>query len=89
MSPEKQREIASITHVDGTARIQTVGHKTNPRFHRLISEFARITGIPMVINTSFNVKGQPIVCTPREAVSTFFMTGMDYLVLGDYVLSKR
>ncbi|PYQ14549.1 MAG: carbamoyl transferase [Acidobacteria bacterium] len=86
---EKQREIASITHVDGTARIQTVGHKTNPRFHRLISEFARITGIPMVINTSFNVKGQPIVCTPREAVSTFFMTGMDYLVLGDYVLSKR
>jgi len=85
---EKRARIASITHVDGTARIQTVGAKTNPRFHRLISEFARITGIPMVINTSFNVKGQPIVHTPRDAVSTFYMTGMDYLVLGDYVLAK-
>jgi carbamoyltransferase len=86
---EKRSQIASITHVDGTARIQTVGKKTNPRFHRLISEFDTITGIPMVINTSFNVKGQPIVCTPRDAVSTFFMTGMDYLVVGDYVLEKR
>ena len=86
---EKQEQIASITHVDGTARIQTVSHDTNPRFHRLISEFGKLTGIPMVINTSFNVKGQPIVCTPRDAVSTFFMTGMDHLVLGDYVLSKR
>ena len=85
---EKRSQIASITHVDGTARIQTVGAKTNPRFHRLISEFGKITGVPMVINTSFNVKGQPIVCTPRDAVSTFYMTGMDYLVLEDYVLSK-
>ena len=86
---EKQSQIASITHVDGTARIQTVGRETNPRFHRVISEFGKLTGVPMVINTSFNVKGQPIVCTPRDAVSTFFMTGMDHLVLGDYVLSKR
>ncbi len=86
---EKQAQIASITHVDGTARIQTVSRETNPRFHRVISEFERLTGVPMVINTSFNVKGQPIVCTPRDAVSTFFMTGMDHLVLGDYVLSKR
>jgi len=86
---EKQSQIASITHVDGTARIQTVSRETNPRFHRLISEFGKLTGVPMVINTSFNVKGQPIVCTPRDAVSTFFMTGMDHLVLGDYVLSKR
>jgi carbamoyltransferase len=86
--PEKKASIASITHVDGTARIQTVSEKTNPRFHRLIAEFRRLTGIPMVINTSFNVKGQPIVCTPRDAVSTFYMTGMDHLVLGDFVLSK-
>jgi len=86
---DKQGLISSITHVDGTARIQTVGRETNPRFHRLLSEFDRLTGIPMVINTSFNVKGQPIVCTPRDAVSTFFMTGMDHLILGDYVLSKR
>jgi len=86
---EKQAQIASITHVDGTARIQTVSRETNPRFHRLISEFGKLSGVPMVINTSFNVKGQPIVCTPRDAVSTFFMTGMDHLVLGDYVLSKR
>ncbi len=87
--PEKQAQIASITHVDGTARIQTVSRETNPRFHRVISEFGKLTGVPMVINTSFNVKGQPIVSTPRDAVSTFFMTGMDHLVLGDYVLSKR
>jgi carbamoyltransferase len=86
---EKQAQIASITHVDGTARIQTVSRDTNPRFHRLISEFGMLSGVPMVINTSFNVKGQPIVCNPRDAVSTFFMTGMDHLVLGDYVLSKR
>jgi carbamoyltransferase len=85
---EKKHQIASITHVDGTARIQTVDRITNPRFHKLISEFGKITGIPMVINTSFNVKGQPIVCTPRDAVSTFYMTGMDHLILGDYVLSK-
>ncbi len=89
VQPEKRNRIASITHVDGTARIQTVGAKTNPRFHRLIAEFEKITGIPLVINTSFNVKGQPIVCTPRDAISTFFMTGMDHLILGDYVLSKR
>jgi carbamoyltransferase len=88
VQPEMRSRIASITHVDGTARIQTVDRQTNPRFHRLISEFDRITGIPMVINTSFNVKGQPIVCTPRDAVSTFYMTGMDHLILGDYVLSK-
>ncbi|HEU5181642.1 MAG TPA: carbamoyltransferase C-terminal domain-containing protein [Candidatus Polarisedimenticolia bacterium] len=89
VQPEKRDRIASITHVDGTARIQTVSAKTNPRFHRLIAEFEKITGIPLVINTSFNVKGQPIVCTPRDAISTFFMTGMDHLILGDYVLSKR
>ena len=86
---EKRSQISSITHVDGTARIQTVGRATNPRFHALITEFDRLTGIPMVINTSFNVKGQPIVCTPRDAVSTFFMTGMDHLILGNHVLSKR
>ena len=86
---DKKARISSITHVDGTARIQTVGAGTNPRFHRLISEFDRLTGVPMVINTSFNVKGQPIVNTPRDAASTFYMTGMDYLFLGDYVLAKR
>jgi carbamoyltransferase len=87
---EKQKHrIASITHIDGTARIQTVSAATNPRFHRLISEVGRITGIPMVINTSFNVKGQPIVTTPRDAISTFYMTGMDHLILGDQVLSKE
>jgi carbamoyltransferase len=86
---EKRGQIASITHVDGTARIQTVSGRTNPRFHRLIREFESRTGIPMVINTSFNVKGQPIVTTPRDAVSTFYMTGMDHLILGNFVLSKR
>jgi carbamoyltransferase len=86
---EQKKRIASITHIDGTARIQTVSAATNPRFHRLISEVGRVTGIPMVINTSFNVKGQPIVTTPRDAISTFYMTGIDHLILGDHVLSKE
>ncbi|MDH3627293.1 MAG: carbamoyl transferase [Acidobacteriota bacterium] len=83
----KQR-LASITHIDGTARIQTVGRKTNPLFHNLISKFDELTGIPVVINTSFNIKGQPICLSPRDAITTFYGTGMDALVVGNWVFEK-
>ena len=85
----KQKVLPSITHVDGTARLQTVDKTLNPRFHALISEFKRLTGVPVVINTSFNVKGQPIVNTPEEAIETFLTTGIDHLFLEGRCLTKR
>jgi len=86
---EWKQRLASITHVDGTARIQTVDKQTNSLFHRLITEFEKISGIPVVINTSFNIKGQPICLSPRDAISTFYGTGMDCLVMGHWVLEKE
>lgn len=85
---DKRKEVPAITHVDGTSRIQTVSKETNPLYWQLLKEFEKITGIPMVLNTSFNVQGEPIVCTPEEAIRCFFSTGLDYLVLGNYILWK-
>ncbi|MCP4643881.1 MAG: carbamoyltransferase, partial [bacterium] len=87
--PDKRDKVPAITHVDGTARVQTVARDVNPRYYRLIEEFERLRGVPMVLNTSFNVMGEPIVNTPADAVRCFFSTGMDALVLGDYVVHKR
>ncbi|MEN8151783.1 MAG: carbamoyltransferase [Planctomycetota bacterium] len=81
-------EIPAVTHVDDSARIQTVNGETNPLYHRLISEFDRITGCPLVVNTSFNVRGEPIVCTPEDAWLCFTRTEMDRLVIGPFVLDK-
>lgn len=78
----------AITHVDYSARVQTVHRETNPRFHTLISAFKRETGVPLVVNTSFNVRGEPIVCTPEDAYRCFMRTNIDYLVLGNFVLAK-
>jgi carbamoyltransferase len=75
--------------VNGTARVQTVSADTAPLFHRLISSFERLTGVPVVLNTSFNIKGQPIVETPLDALSTFASTGMDALFLGPFVVRKQ
>jgi carbamoyltransferase len=86
---EKQSQIASITHVDGTARIQTVSRETNPRFWGLINEFKTQTGYGVIVNTSFNVRGEPVVCTPDQAYRCFMRTEMDYLVVGNYVFDKR
>ncbi len=83
------KEIIAATHVDGTARPHTVSKTSNPRYWTLIHEFYALTGIPAVLNTSFNLSGEPIVCTPEDAVSTFFRTGLDYLVLGNYVIAKK
>jgi carbamoyltransferase len=82
-------KIPAVVHVDGTARVQTVREKTNPRLYRLLKEFEELTGVPVLINTSFNVKGEPIVETPRDAVVCFLTTGIDHLVLHDTVISKN
>ena len=80
--------IPAITHVDYSARVQTVSHKTNPRYHELISAFKRRTGCPSIVNTSFNVRGEPIVCTPQDAYRCFMRTEMDVLVLQNQILYK-
>jgi carbamoyltransferase len=80
-------KIPGVTHVDGTARIQTVNREQNPRYYDLINEFYKITGIPMVLNTSFNCK-EPIVETPEDAINTFNRTELDLLVINDYILRK-
>jgi carbamoyltransferase len=87
--PEARGRIPAVTHVDGTARIQTVSRKTNPKYYDLIEEFDAITGVPVILNTSFNVKGEPIVLTPKEAIRCFYSTGMDYLVMDNYVIGKN
>ena len=81
--------IRSAVHVDGTSRVQTVSKINNPSFYNLIKDFYKITGVPVLINTSFNLKGQPIVETPRDALMTFFGSGIDYLVLGPFLISKN
>jgi carbamoyltransferase len=80
--------IPAVTHVDYSARLQTVDEERNPRYYRLLRAFERRTGCPVLVNTSFNVRGEPIVCTPRDAYNCFAATDMDALVLGDFVLRK-
>jgi len=82
-------EIPAVTHVDYSARIQTVDAERNPLYHRLLSAFYAKTGCPVIINTSFNVRGEPIVCTPQDAYRCFMRTNMDYLVLGSFLLAKN
>jgi len=81
--------IPAVTHVDYSARVQTVHKATNPKFYKLIEEFDVITGCPVLINTSFNVRGEPIVANPEDAYRCFMRTNMDYLVVGDYILDKN
>jgi carbamoyltransferase len=80
--------IPAVTHVDCSARVQTVDRERNPRLHRLMSRFADTTGCPVLINTSFNVRGEPIVCSPEDAFNCFMGTDMDVLVLGDHIVLK-
>jgi len=81
-------KIPSVCHADGSARLQTVTKSSNPRFHRLISEFNAITNVPLIINTSFNTNNEPIVRTPEDAIRTFYTSGLDILVLGDFIIKK-
>jgi carbamoyltransferase len=87
--PDKRDVIPAVTHVDGTARVQTVRREENERYYDLITAFGEITGVPVVLNTSFNVRGEPIVTTPADAVRCFLGTDIDELVLGNYVVSKK
>jgi len=79
-------EIPAVTHVDYSARVQTVHADSNPRYHALISEFERLTGCPVIVNTSFNVRGEPIVCTPHDAFRCFMGTEIEVLAIGNCYL---
>ncbi len=85
----KRSELPAITHVDYSARVQTVHEETNPRYYRLLREFDARTGCGVLVNTSFNVRGEPIVCTPADAYRCFMRTEMDYLVIENFLLDKR
>ena len=82
-------DLPAITHVDYSARVQSVSQATSPRFHALLSAFESLTGCPVLINTSFNVRGEPIVCTPEDAYRCFMRSRVDDLVLGDLLLEKE
>ena len=85
----KRKYLKAITHVDGTARPQFVVKKINPRYHALIEEFGKITKVPVILNTSFNLKGEPIVNTSEEAYETFMKSGLDLLVINNIVVEKK
>ena len=81
--------IPAVTHVDYSARIQTVDEETNPLYYRMIKRLDEKYGCAVIINTSFNVRGEPLVCTPEEAYTCFMRTNMDYLILGNFLLDKN
>lgn len=87
--PEKRNLLPAITHVDGTARIQMVNKETNPRYHKLLNAFKKTAGVPILLNTSFNVRGEPIVMNPADAYSCFMRTGIDALVIGNFILTEK
>ena len=86
--PERADLIPAVRHVDGTARVQTIRRDQNPRYYDLVAAFKARTGIPVLINTSFNTRGEPIVCTPRDAVESFWTSPLDALVIGSFLLEK-
>jgi carbamoyltransferase len=86
---EKISSIPSVVHIDNTVRIQSVSKKINERYWNLINEFYKLTGVPILLNTSFNLKGEPIVCTSEDAISTFIKTDMDYLVINNFLIKKN
>jgi carbamoyltransferase len=85
----KRSELPAITHVDYSARVQTVHEETNPRYYQLLKAFEQLTGCGVLVNTSFNVRGEPIVCTPSDAYRCFMRTEMDYLIVGNFFLDKN
>ena len=87
--PERKGLIPAVTHVDGTVRPQMVEQQVNPLFWKLLDEYAKLNGVPVLMNTSFNIKGDPIVCSPRDAIKCFFDTGIQVLALGNFILTKK
>ena len=85
----KKDKIAATVHSDGSSRVQTVGKENNIRFWKLLNSFYEKTKVPVILNTSFNVRGEPVVCTPNDAYRCFMRTEMDYLVINNYLLDKK
>jgi len=88
VKPAYREALPAITHVDGSARVQTVAQRDNPRFWQLLNKFGQLTGMPVLLNTSFNVRGQPIICTPATAIDTFVNSEIDALVLEDFIVTR-
>jgi carbamoyltransferase len=88
VAPDKASRIPAVRHVDGTARIQTVNERQNPRYYNLLKAFQRRTGVPVLVNTSFNTRSEPVVCTPRDAVECFWTSPIDALAIGSFLLQK-
>ena len=86
--PDKADRIPAVRHVDGTARVQTVSRDQHPLYYDLIKAFQRRTGVPVLVNTSFNTRGEPVVCTPRDAYACFARTRLDALVIGPFVVRR-
>jgi len=86
--PDKANAIPAVRHVDGTARIQTVNRSQHPAYYDLLAAFKKLTGVPVLVNTSFNTLGKPIVCTPRDAVECFWTSPFDALVIGSFLVQK-
>ena len=86
--PEMAARIPAVRHVDGTARVQTINRAQHPLYHELLVQFERLTGVPVLVNTSFNTRGEPVVCTPRDAVESFWTSPLDALVIGPFLLEK-
>ena len=89
VKPEKANEIPAVRHVDGTARIQTINEQQHPAYYTLLKEFKKLTGVPVLVNTSFNTRSEPIVCTPRDAIECFWTSPFDALVIGSFLLEKK
>ena len=86
--PDKADRIPAVRHVDGTARVQTVSRDQHALYYDLIKAFQRRTGVPVLVNTSFNTRGEPVVCTPRDAIECFWTSPLDALAIGPYLLEK-
>ena len=85
---EFRSKLPSITHVDGSARVHTVNIQDNKNFYNILIEMEKLTGFPIVLNTSFNINGEPIVMSPNDALNTFFNSGLEYLILGNQLVTK-
>ena len=86
---EKAHQIPAVRHIDGTARIQTINRQQHPLYYDLLQAFKKITGVPVLINTSFNTNSEPIVCNPRDAISCFFTSPFDALVINSFLIEKN
>ena len=86
---EAKKMIPAVIHIDGTSRVQTVSKESNPRYYQLLRAFEKVKGVPVLLNTSFNVNKEHIVNSPTDAIRCFYSTGIDYLVVGNYLISKN